>query len=391
MSPVRISSRERAEIHCTRSTTPIGTAVLGTLVWFAATVALGQSASDKAAILKVAEVRTIRDGDHVDNDSANGPQGIIKLPAALVAKGIETQRGSRTTESRPPTTDNSMQTPPRTAARRLLDEAKQATIQGDIAKARNLAARAADIPATWDLTELTPERLLRELDVIAANQPDTDGESAEDDPLGSEAAQSLTEPAGEKATSPGGWTSNEGVRHIPTEVPDIARPAETDNSDQPLFDARTNSVSNDIDAEADHDLPVGGHATGDAQFGHTPDPFVQPAVIDVRVHDFNSSSHAADNQPVSISSLILINLSCALFGGLVVLIGALYYIPKKLGPHPEFVLRVEISNNEGAAGSVNITPSHTLRVAPISAMNDQRQEELERQPNDAEKRHGFAA
>lgn len=346
MSSLRVSSCERTVIRQSPSATPFGAAVAGMLIWCAATNALAQTPHDTSPVIQISQTEATCS----DNDEA--------VNAA--------------TESRPKGIDISLPAQQKAVARRLVEEAKQSVIQGDMAKARNLARRAADIPTTWDLTELTPERLLRELDFIAANQQGTDHESAEADLTDSEARQPLRKLARDNAAFPGGWTSTDGVRRIPTEALDISQDSEEDDSRLPTFDDQTAPIPANGYGYADaNQLAVS--ADGDAPLVHTPGPFAGPAVIDVRVHDFNSSSDTGATQPASITTLILINLASALFGGLVVLVGVLYYILKKFGPRPEFVLKVEVASNGGETRMTNVAspPPHGLRVAPISARREQ--------------------
>ncbi|MBI5758510.1 MAG: hypothetical protein HZA46_08340 [Planctomycetales bacterium] len=409
MSPDHVSSDARPVIRGVLKATPLSAAVAGVLVWCVTTEARAQAPGDKAPVLQVTESESTHS---TKGDSATASPVVSdrqrKLHAAPVASEVEIWRGNRTTESkvkviemgrptrnsmrqiageaRPKVIDVGMQSQQKAAAKRLVEEARQAAIRGDIARASNLARRAADIPATWDLTELTPERLLRELEVIAANQTEDTAEPTVTDLPISETSppQPLRGLVSDRANAHGGWSSTDGVQRIPTEAIDIDQEPEEAETVQPDVDCERVPVPVDNFSNY-HPFQPAGTADGDAPLSTAPGPFAAPAVIDVRVHDFNSSSDNSATPSTSIASLILINLASALFGGLVVLVGVLYYILRKFGPRPEFVVKVvEVAaSNGGSAGMENVASAHSLRVAPITAMRMQRDEEFEHQREDA--------
>jgi hypothetical protein len=409
MSPDHVSSDVRTAIRRALKVSPLSAAVAGVLVWCSTTDARAQAPGDKTPAFQV----TATEATHsAENNPATVSAGVSerqrKLHATPVASEVDIWRGNRTTEARvkviemgqparngvrqiagearPKVIDVGMQSQQKAAAKRLVEEARQAAIRGDIARASDLARRAADIPATWDLTELTPERLLKELEIIAANQTEATAEPTATDHPSLEASPThpLRELVSDRANTHGGWSSTDGVQRIPTEALDIDQETEEAETAQPGVDNEAvpypaNSFSNY------HPYQPAGTADGDAPLTAAPGPFAAPAVIDVRVHDFNSSSDNSATPSTSIASLILINLASALFGGLVVLVGVLYYILKKFGPRPEFVVKIiEVAaSNRGSAGMENVAPAHSLRVAPITAMRMQREEELEQQREDA--------
>lgn len=289
----------------------------------------------------------------------------------------------------------------KSAAAQLLNEAKRAAIRGDEARARSLASRAAEIPTTWDTSELTPERFLRELNRRDGIFADTElprvsnrvAGFANDQPDQTRSAETATIPDGQPTASGGidGSATIQAFRRVPSHVLDSVEDLEA-----PVNESRTESalenrgspasdfvdqagVSNETQAD-----PPALDIPGQASFSAAP-------VMDVRVHDFSSAT-GDSNGHASLSSQILVSLASILAAGLIgalVLLGICLILLRKLGSRGNIVFKIELNSGKPQVDDGPTDSSQVLRLAQISTRDPEGDRALDAPQDDSLSRAGF--
>lgn len=346
-------------------------------------------------------------------NSSSGPPIFLVSPAvigAMIALAASSALAQSTTERttngshtvQPQVFDFSVKNRQKAETKQLLRDAREAVSQGHIQKARRLLQQAAELPWSGEPGELSPQRLLRELDTLPKNdESPRPNHSLSNIPTITELSESTAEEEvqTEPARKPFKQSSQKqtakvhaaDVRHSDRTSLLLSRSVTSGQQTASSADDEETSPTADeqrpemeqLNAERRREYIV-LHATSAAP--PVPDQdrrdSTVTASVDPKIHQAASSS---GQTLVNFSTVVL----SALFGAVVVLIGVLLFLLKKFGPNPTIVFKVEMTSTGREAEPTERSSPPSLRIAPIYAMRMQEEAEREQQQEEAMMRKVF--
>ncbi len=298
---------------------------------------------------------------------------MIAMTASFALAQSATERtanGRRTVQ--PQVLDFSEKNRQKAEAKQLLQDARNAVPQGPAQKTRGLIKRAAELPLN---DVLTGNEDARRHKLPPAEIP-TISELAEpaledEDPTGpAHAPHQRTS----QRQNPSGHTADDdwSSRQKPRSAARLSHPGSTHEEPNPsaFADKRTDVEQVNANGGREYIILHAASTVPPVPNGHGRDSTTTA-----------SASTANSEQTLATFSTVILS---ALFGAVLVLVGLLLFLLKKFGPHPTFVIKVEMTNTgREAEPAAERSAPPALRIAPIYAMKMQEEAEREQQQEEA--------